>query len=59
MNPQKRHAIFERLRAANPAPKSELAHTSPSFALDDVQAVLTPATPFDYDYTTRWSLSPR
>src|SRR4029079_6767578 len=29
MNPQKRRAIFERLRAANPAPRSELAHTSP------------------------------
>ena len=29
MNPQKRRAIFERLRAANPAPKSELAHSSP------------------------------
>jgi len=29
MNPQKRRAIFERLRAANPAPKSELAHASP------------------------------
>lgn len=35
-----------------------LAHTSPSFALADFQAELTPATPFDYDYTTRWSLSP-
>jgi endonuclease III len=29
MNPQKRRQIFERLRAANPAPKSELAHRSP------------------------------
>ncbi|HKU85610.1 MAG TPA: endonuclease III [Casimicrobiaceae bacterium] len=29
MNPQKRRAIFERLRAANPAPKSELTHASP------------------------------
>ncbi|HVN35031.1 MAG TPA: endonuclease III [Casimicrobiaceae bacterium] len=29
MNPQKRRAIFERLRAANPNPTSELAHTSP------------------------------
>ena len=29
MNPQKRHAIFERLRAANPHPKSELAHRTP------------------------------
>jgi endonuclease III len=29
MNPQKRRAIFERLRAANPNPKSELAHRTP------------------------------
>jgi endonuclease-3 len=29
MNPQKRRAIFERLRAANPHPTSELAHTTP------------------------------
>jgi endonuclease-3 len=29
LNPQKRHAIFERLRAANPQPKSELAHQTP------------------------------
>ena len=29
MNPQKRRAIFERLRAANPHPKSELAHQTP------------------------------
>ena len=29
MNPQKRRAIFERLRAANPHPQSELAHHSP------------------------------
>ena len=29
MNPQKRRAIFERLRAANPRPTSELAHTTP------------------------------
>jgi endonuclease-3 len=29
MNPQKRRAIFERLRAANPHPTSELAHRSP------------------------------
>jgi len=29
VNPQKRRAIFERLRAANPNPTSELAHTSP------------------------------
>ena len=29
MNSQKRRAIFERLRAANPNPTSELAHTSP------------------------------
>ncbi len=36
-----------------------LAHTAPSFALSDFQAVLTPEAPFDYDYTTRWSLSPR
>jgi hypothetical protein len=35
-----------------------LAHTSSSFALDDAESVLTPAVPFDYDYTTRWSLSP-
>ena len=34
-----------------------LAHTSASFALDGSQSVLTPQTPFDYDYTTRWSLS--
>jgi endonuclease-3 len=29
MNPQKRRAIFERLRAANPHPRSELAHRTP------------------------------
>ncbi|MET0681920.1 MAG: endonuclease III, partial [Casimicrobiaceae bacterium] len=29
MNPQKRRAIFERLRAANPNPASELEHQSP------------------------------
>jgi endonuclease-3 len=29
MNPQKRRAIFERLRAANPHPASELAHSTP------------------------------
>ncbi len=29
MNPQKRRAIFERLRAANPNPASELEHGSP------------------------------
>jgi endonuclease-3 len=29
MNPQKRRAIFERLRAANPQPKSELDHATP------------------------------
>jgi len=29
MNPQKRRAIFARLRAANPHPKSELEHTTP------------------------------
>ena len=29
MNPQKRRAIFERLRAANPNPTSELVHASP------------------------------
>jgi len=29
MNPQKRRAIFERLRAANPHPKSELDHRTP------------------------------
>jgi len=29
MNPQKRRAIFERLRAANPTPTGELAHQSP------------------------------
>jgi endonuclease-3 len=29
VNPQKRRAIFERLRAANPHPKSELAHRTP------------------------------
>jgi len=29
MNPQKRRAIFERLRAANPRPTSELVHASP------------------------------
>lgn len=34
------------------------AHTASSFALDDSQAILTPAVPFDYDSTTRWSLSP-
>jgi len=29
VNPQKRRAIFERLAAANPHPKSELAHRTP------------------------------
>jgi endonuclease-3 len=29
MNPQKRRALFERLRAANPHPKSELEHRTP------------------------------
>ena len=29
MNPAKRRAIFERLRAANPNPTTELAHTTP------------------------------
>ena len=29
MNPQQRRAIFERLRAANPHPQSELAHRTP------------------------------
>jgi len=29
VNPQKRRVIFERLRAANPHPKSELDHTTP------------------------------
>lgn len=29
MNPQKRRAIFNRLRAANPHPRSELVHSSP------------------------------
>jgi len=29
MNPQKRRAIFERLRAANPHPETELEHRSP------------------------------
>ena len=29
MNPQKRQAIFERLRAANPHPKTELAYRTP------------------------------
>jgi len=29
VNPQKRRAIFERFRAANPLPKSELEHRSP------------------------------
>ena len=29
MNPQRRHAIFARLRAANPDPKSELDHGTP------------------------------
>ena len=29
MNPQKRRAIFERFRAANPHPTSELVHTTP------------------------------
>jgi endonuclease-3 len=29
MNPQKRRAIFERLRAANPHPQSELVHRTP------------------------------
>lgn len=29
MNPQKRHAIFSRLRAANPAPRTELEYATP------------------------------
>ena len=29
MNPQKRRQIFERFRAANPDPKTELAHSTP------------------------------
>jgi len=29
MNPARRRAIFERLRAANPHPTTELAHASP------------------------------
>jgi endonuclease-3 len=29
MNPQKRHAIFDRLRSANPAPATELEYRSP------------------------------
>jgi endonuclease-3 len=29
MNPQKRHEIFSRLRAQNPAPRSELEYSSP------------------------------
>jgi hypothetical protein len=35
-----------------------LAHTSPSFSLVGSQSELTPAVPFDYDYTTRWSFAP-
>ena len=35
-----------------------LAHTSPSFALVGSQAELTPETPVDYDYTTRWNFAP-
>jgi hypothetical protein len=35
-----------------------LAHVSPSFALSDFQAMLTPESPIDYDYTTRWAFSP-
>jgi hypothetical protein len=35
-----------------------LAHTASSFALDGFQSELTPEASFDYDYTTRWSLSP-
>ncbi len=34
------------------------AHTSPSYALEGSQAILTPESPFDYDYTTRWSFAP-
>jgi hypothetical protein len=34
------------------------AHTSPSFALVGSHAELTPETPFDFDYTTRWSFAP-
>ncbi len=29
MNPQKRHAIFSRLKAANPAPRTELEYSTP------------------------------
>ena len=29
MNPQKRQAIFERLRAANPQPRTELIYATP------------------------------
>jgi hypothetical protein len=34
------------------------AHTSPTLNLVDSQPELTPESPFDYDYTTRWSLAP-
>jgi hypothetical protein len=34
------------------------AHTSPTLTLADSQAELTPQTPVDYDYTTRWNLAP-
>jgi hypothetical protein len=40
------------------ASTGELAHTSGSYALSDAQSVLTPEAPYDWDYTTRWSLSP-
>ncbi|MEO8689547.1 MAG: hypothetical protein ABI611_15215 [Solirubrobacteraceae bacterium] len=34
------------------------AHTSPTLNLVDSQAELTPESPFDFDSTMRWSLSP-
>jgi hypothetical protein len=40
------------------ASTGELAHTSASYALAGEQSVRTPEAPYDYDYTTRWSLNP-
>ena len=45
--------IFTELVSTGPT-----AHTSPSYALEGSQAMLTPESPFDYDYTTRWSFAP-
>ncbi len=57
MNPQKRRAIFERLRAANPHPRSELEFASPFELL--VSVVLSAqATDKGVNKATAEALSP-